>query len=154
MNLEKIMNKIENFIVTQTMEEGDVIDFFDDIGAKISEIKKLSEIEVRKLIVSLFHYLKNQSPTLEENWSFIHLIEDLDKPKFNIYNEILIKNNKENPSITSILLLNRHMNTLKGKELQKALEIFNEIIENKNIHLAVREKAKKFLAFQNKKNEL
>ena len=122
MNLKEILLSIENFKITQKTENYEISDFFDEIGEKLNGIIPLNELKKKQLIKGLFDFLKTQNPEMSENFSFIHLIECIDKPNYEIYNSELTKFNSENGTITSTLLLNRHINSLKGKEWEKNLE--------------------------------
>ncbi len=151
MMLRRIIFEIENFSATLSTNEIEIINFFEDIQEKVAGLLPLPENNRREIITTLFNYLKDQSPVLEENWNFIHLIEDIDKPDYKIYIEILLEQMKKSPNNTSVLLLNRYVNSLKKEELNKYLNIFKEIIENENTSETVKEDAKGFINYQLKK---
>ncbi|CAL2081910.1 protein of unknown function [Tenacibaculum sp. 190524A02b] len=102
----------------------------------------MKESQKEQLINGLFDFLKVQSPEMEVNFSFIHLIESIDNPEFNIYDEMLLKFNSENGTITSVHLLNRYINSLeKGNNREKCLKLLKSISNNTNYNEYVREDA-------------
>ena len=148
MNLEEIFLSIKNFKVTEEMEDYEVSEFFDKIRGKITDTNLLTDLQKKELIINLFGFLKTQDPEMDENFSFIHFIENIDNPTYEIYNAELLKFNTENGTITSTLLLNRHINSLKGNELEKSVELIKNISENKNYTEYVREFALDFYEHQ------
>lgn len=89
-------------------------EFFDTITEELTDISKFTDSEKEQLIQTLFDYLKRHDPELEENFYFIHFIENIDHPEYPFYYPELLKFNTENRTITSTLLLNRYINALKG----------------------------------------
>tara|TARA_R110002126_G_scaffold289321_1_gene444026 strand:+ start:1525 stop:1980 length:456 start_codon:yes stop_codon:yes gene_type:complete len=148
MNLEEIFLSIKNFKVTDEMEDYEVSEFFDEIRGKITDTNLLTDLQKKELIINLFDFLKTQDPEMDENFSFIHFIENIDNPTYEIYNAELLKFNTENGTITSTLLLNRHINSLKGNEWKKCVELIKHISENKNYTEYVREFALDFYEHQ------
>ena len=151
MNLEEIFLSIKNFKVTEEMEDYEVSEFFDKIRGKITDTNLLTDLQKKELIINLFDFLKTQDPEMDENFSFIHFIENIDNPTYDIYNAELLKFNTENGTITSTLLLNRHINSLKGNEWGKSVELIKNISENKNYTEYVREFALDFYEHQMQK---
>ena len=147
---EKIISKIEKFKVTEKVENFEIDLFFDKIGEDISSLN-LKESQKNILIQKLFEFLKNQNPEMEENFSFIHLIENIDTPSYNFYNNELLKFNSETGTITSILLLNRHINSLKVNELNECIELMKTISENENYSENIRNYALDFYKYQTEK---
>ncbi|MCW3789675.1 hypothetical protein [Plebeiibacterium sediminum] len=148
MTLEKIIEEIEGYYVDSDTEDAEIISFFEAIGDKIYKIRNINNLDKSRLITSFFNYLKNQTPELEENWTFIHLLEDIDKPKYSIYNDILIETNKTRPTYTSVLLLNRHINSIESGNSENYIDLLREISENKGIHEDIREIAAEFYQYQ------
>jgi hypothetical protein len=148
MNLEKILLQIENFKVDEEMEDYEISEFFDKIRGNISDVSSLTKIQKEKLVKKLFDFLKNQDSEMNENFSFIHFIENIDNPAYEIYNSELLKFNTENGTITSILLLNRHINSLKGDEWKDSVKLMKSISENENYTEYVREFALNFYKHQ------
>nr|WP_321231339.1 hypothetical protein [uncultured Psychroserpens sp.] len=151
MNLEEIFLSLKNFKVTEEMEDYEVSEFFDKIRGKITDTNLLTDLQKKELILNLFDFLKTQDPEMDENFSFIHFIENIDNPTYEIYNAELLKFNTENGTITSTLLLNRHINSLKGNEWEKSVELIKNISENKNYTEYVREFALDFYEHQMQK---
>ena len=147
---EKIISKIEKFKVTEKVENFEIDLFFDKIGEDISSLN-LKESQKNILIQKLFEFLKNQNSEMEENFSFIHLIENIDTPSYNFYNNELLKFNSETGTITSILLLNRHINSLKVNELNECIELMKTISENENYSENIRNYALDFYKYQTEK---
>lgn len=148
MKFEEIIEQIENFKVSEEMEEYEISEFFDSIRNELPETDSLIESQKEQLIKSLFRFLKNQDPEMDENFSFIHFVEDIDSPNYEIYNSELIRFNKENGIITSVLLLNRHINSLEGTEWQDCVELMKSIAENDNHTEYVKEFALDFYEHQ------
>lgn len=148
MNLNTALTKIENFKVTEEMEDYDSSEFFDGIREQLTDISVYTDSQKEQLIKSLFGFLKNQDPEMDENFSFIHFIENIDNPDYEIYYPELLKFNSENGTITSTLLLNRFINSLKGEEWKKCVDLIKAIADNKNYTDYVREMALGFYDYQ------
>lgn len=144
MKFEEVIERIEKFKVSEEIEDYEISDFFDDIRNELPESSSLIESQKEQLIKSLFGFLKNQDPEMDENFSFIHFIEDIDTPNYEIYNSELIKFNKENGIVTSTLLLNRHINSLEGSEWKNCVELLKSIADNENYTEYVKEFALDF----------
>ncbi|MGH1383688.1 hypothetical protein [Kordia sp.] len=154
MKFEEIIEWIGNFKVSEVMEDYEISDFFDDIRNELPESNSLTESQKKRLIKSLFGFLKNQDPEMDENFSFIHFIEDIDTPNYEIYNSELIRFNKENGIVTSTLLLNRHINSLEGSEWEDCVELLKSIADNENHTEYVKEFALDFYEHQIENNEM
>ncbi|MGB0862482.1 MAG: hypothetical protein ACPG19_13355 [Saprospiraceae bacterium] len=150
MKLKQVLEKIDNFNTNEKTEEYEIIAFFDEIGDNFPIIETLGNNEKKLAVETLFNYLNRQSPDLEENWSFIHLIEAIDKPDFKNYDSQLIKINKKNPNLTSLILLNRYTNALssKAREMEMAINLLKEISENSTIPELVINEAKDYYNYQ------
>jgi len=151
MNLEKTLLKIGNLKVDEEMEDYEVSEFFDEIREKLTDINLLTELQKEQLIKSLFGFLKAQDPEMGENFSFIHFIENIDNPTYEIYYPELLKFNLENGTITSTLLLNRFINSLKGNEWKKCVNLIKSISDNNNYTEYVRKEALSYYKHQMKK---
>jgi hypothetical protein len=151
MNLEKIILQIENFKVDEEMEDYEVSEFFDEISEQFTNTEILTALQKEQLIKTLFVFLKNQDPEMDENFSFIHFIENIDKSEYEFFSPELLKFNSENGTINSILLLNRYTNSLKGTEWGKCVELMKSISENEEYTEYVREFALEFYDYQMKK---
>ncbi len=151
MKFEEITQRIDNFKVSEETEDYEISDFFDEIRNTLPKSNSLTESQKERLIKSLFAFLRNQDPEMEENFSFIHFIENIDNPNYEIYNSELIRFNKENGIITATLLLNRHINSLKGTECKDCLALLKSIAENKNHTEYVKEFALDFYKHQTEK---
>ncbi|WP_452219244.1 hypothetical protein [Lacinutrix undariae] len=148
MNLANAILKIQNFQVVDDLED---YEFFDTITEKLTDISKFTDSEKEQLIQTLFDYLKRHDPELEENFSFIHFIEHIDKPDYKIYDAELLKFNTENGTITTTLLLNRFINGLKEQERKKHIDLLKSISENKNYTDLVRTEALSYYEHQTEK---
>ena len=148
MNLEEILEKVNKFNTNEATEDYELNIFFDEIGDAISKLGELNIDEKKKTITSFFNFLKRQSSELEENWSYIHLIESIDNASFKIYDPQLIKFNKESPTLTSILLLNRFINSLEGDKWKNGVNLLKAISEREDISELVREEANEFYKHQ------
>jgi len=148
MNLETAIAQIENFQVNDDMEDYEVSEFFDAIGDELEDVNRFTDSQKQQLIQTLFNFLKRQDSELEEDFSFIHFIEAIDKPDYNIYNAELLKFNTENGTITSTLLLNRFINALEGEEHKKYIGLLKSISENKNYTDLVRAEALSYYEHQ------
>ena len=148
MKLEKVLLQIENFKVTEEMEGYEVSEFFDEIREHLTDINLLTKLQKEQLIKTLFGFLKTQDPEMDENFSFIHFIENIDNPTYEIYSSELLKFNSENGTITSTLLLNRHINSLNGTEKKKCVELMKSVSENENYTEYIREFALDFYKHQ------
>ena len=85
---------------------------------------------------------------MEEDFSFIHLIESIDEPKYNIYFEELLAFCSENATITSTLLLNRHINSANDTEREKGIQLMKSISYNHEYSNAIREHAQELYDYQ------
>lgn len=151
MNLKKILLEIENFKVSEEIEDYEISEFFDQIREKLTDINLLTQLQKEQLIKSLFKFLKTQDSEMDENFSFIHFIENIDNTEHEIYYPELFKFNSENVTVTSILLLNRYTNSLEGNEWKKCIELIKSISENKEYTKHIRESALGFYEYQMKK---
>ena len=141
MTLQQILGKIDNFNPTEEMEDYELTVFFDEKGEELPELEDLKEEEKKSIIQALFNFLKRQPADFNEDWSFIHLIEAIDNPTYEIYDKELLKNNKDNCSLTSLILLNRYINALTGEEKEKRIQLMKEIGENEELSERIREEA-------------
>ena len=151
MDLENAIIKIQNFDVNDDMEDYEISEFFDAIGDELIDVKTFTSSQKKQLVQVLFDFLKRQDPELEEDFSFIHLIEAIDQPDYNIYNAELLKFNTENGTITTTLLLNRFINGLKDEERKKHIDLLKSISENKNYTDLVRTEALSYYEHQTEK---
>lgn len=151
MNLKDILEKIKGFNTNEEVEDGDVSVFFDEIGVVISNIGELEIEEKKQILSALFDFLGRQSADFEENWSFIHLIENIDDSTVGIYYEKLFKFNKKSPTLTSILLLNRLINALETNKKESGMKLLGEISKENNISPFLREEAADYYTYQLKK---
>jgi len=148
MNLETAISQIKNFNVNDEMEDYEISEFFDAIGDELEDVNRFTDSQKQQLIQTLFNFLKRQDSELEEDFSFIHFIEAIDKPDYNIYNAELLKFNTENGTITSTLLLNRFINALEGEEHKKYIGLLKSISENRNYTDLVRAEALSYYEHQ------
>ena len=130
MDLENAIIKIQNFDVNHDMGDYDISEFFDVIGDQLLDVNSFSTSQKEELIQVLFEFLKRQDPELEENFSFIHFIEHIDKPEYKVYDAELLKFNAENGTITSTLLLNRFINGLKEVERKMHIDLLKSSADN------------------------
>lgn len=130
MKIEELVVEIRSFKVTEDTEDYDISDFFDEISEQLTIINSLNLSQKDELIDTLFEFIKSQDAEMDENFSFIHFIESINKPDYEIYYPKLIKFNTENATIISILLLNRFINSLKGVALKKCVALLKNISEN------------------------
>ncbi|AUC77615.1 MULTISPECIES: hypothetical protein [unclassified Olleya] len=151
MDLENAIIKIQNFDVNDGMEDYEISEFFDAIGDELTDVKTFTSSQKQQLIQVLFDFLKRQDPELEENFSFIHFIEHVDKPDYKIYDAELLKFNTENGTTTATLLLNRFINGLKEKERKKYIDLLKVISENRNYTDFVRVEALSYYEHQMEK---
>ena len=151
MDLENAIIKIQNFDVNDDMEDYEISEFFDAIGNELRDVKTFTSSQKQQLIQVLFDFLKRQDPELEEDFSFIHFIEHIDKPDYKIYDTELLKFNTENGTITTTLLLNRFINGLKEQERKKHIDLLKSISENKNYTDLVRTEALSYYEHQTEK---
>ena len=149
MNLQDVLFKIQNFNINGSKDEFEILHFFDDIGSSIDSLI-LTQKQERQIIIALFDYLKRQEPEVEENWSFIHLIECFDRSNSLFYNKLLQEHCEEFPSTTSLLLLNRYINSVEKGAIIKPLNILEEISLNQENSALIREIAQEYLDYQRK----
>jgi hypothetical protein len=148
MSLENTLVKIHRIKINKTTEDYEVDEFFDEILEGLPDLDLLTQLQKKQLIKALLGFLEAQNPDMNENFSFIHLIEHLDKPRYKIYYPELIKFNSENATITSVLLLQRYINSLKGGEWKKCVELMKAISQNTDYTENVRKSALGFYKFQ------
>lgn len=144
MKLQEILEKVNNFNTNEETEEFEITEFFDRIGADFAGLESLTNKEKEITVQTFFNFIKRQSPELNEDWSFIHLIESVDKPEYEIYKSQLIQANKENPSFTSLILLIRFINSLEGKEWEEGMKIIKDLSEKDGISELIKEEAKEY----------
>lgn len=148
MNLDNAITKIKNFNVNDDMEDYEISEFFDVIGDELTDVGDFTDLQKEQLILTLFDFLKRQDPELDEDFSFIHFIEHIDKPNYKIYNAELLKFNTENGTIMATLLLNRFINGLKEEERKKYIDLLKSISENRNYTDLVRAEALSYYQHQ------
>jgi hypothetical protein len=146
MKLKEIVDKVDSFNITSESEAYKLTVFFDEIGPLISKYGELQTAEKALLLESLFQFLDRQDSELEEDWSFIHLIESVDSPSFDIYKSKLFALNKQNPSLTSMLLLSRIIDLLNDSERDEALNIFKMISDRNDISELIQEEAEDYFS--------
>ena len=78
MNVNTICKKILDYKVDEETEDYEINIFFDTIGSEIIALNHLTDIQKEKLLKALFNFLKNQDSEMDENFSFINLIEGID----------------------------------------------------------------------------
>ena len=148
MNLDTICQQILQFKAEATTEDFEIDIFFDKVGEEIHELGTLNNTQKEQLIKTLFQCIANQHPEMEANFSFIHLIENIDAPDFKMYDVELLKFTKALGTITSVLLLNRHLNSLKKTKQTESLDILKAIAENKNYSEHIRQEALNYYNYQ------
>ncbi|UOX33842.1 hypothetical protein LXD69_17635 [Flavobacterium sediminilitoris] len=148
MNIEQILLQINTFKVNEEMEDYKVSDFFDGIMESIDNLKILEDLHKEQLIKTLFNFLKKHNPEMEEDFSFIHLIESIDKPNYSIYSKQLIECNIQNPNLTSIILLNRYLNALDGDAWKKNVAILRSITEGNEYTSFIRQETLEYYQYQ------
>ena len=82
--------------------------------------------------------MKRQSPELEENWSYIHFLENIENLKKDVYSSYLETINKERPSLTSLILLRRYLNSLEKYKYSKWVNLLKEISDNNQVSSLVK----------------
>ncbi|WP_237274832.1 hypothetical protein [Tenacibaculum ovolyticum] len=148
MEIKGAIVKIKKFKVTKETEDYEISDFFDEISEQLTPIDSLVTLQKKELIDILFEFLKSQDAEMDENFSFIHFIESINKPDYEIYYPKLIKFNTENATITSILLLNRFINSLEGVALKKCVALLKNISDNNKYSKYLREFTLEFYEHQ------
>ena len=148
MEIKGAIVKIKKFKVTEETEDYEISDFFDEISEQLTPIDSLVTSQKKELIDILFEFLKSQDAEMDENFSFIHFIESINKPDYEIYYPKLIKFNTENATITSILLLNRFINSLEGVALKKCVALLKNISDNNKYSKYLREFTLEFYEHQ------
>jgi len=149
MNLLSICDKINKLRISDESEDFELCIFFDEIGESISNLNVSSKSEKSTIIKTLFSFLKNQDPEMDEDFSFIHLIESIDKPTSLIYNDELLKFSNEYGTLTSVLLLLRQLNSssLNNKEIY--IKTLKDISNKKEFKGVVRETALEYYNIHN-----
>jgi len=71
MNLLSICDKINKLRISDESEDFELCIFFDEIGESISNLNVSSKSEKSTIIKTLFSFLKNQDPEMDEDFSFI-----------------------------------------------------------------------------------
>ena len=145
MDFESLILLVEKYSTHKFEDEFELTEFFDSIRDKVYE-KSLSYNDKQNLILSLFKFIKNQPSDLEENFSFIHLIENVDD---SIYDSLIVDFVKKNPSITSLLLLNRYINSLENYEREESSLAFQFIFKNKSNSKLIKDLAREYYNYQN-----
>ncbi|WP_028888454.1 hypothetical protein [Tenacibaculum ovolyticum] len=148
MEIKGAIVKIKKFKVTEETEDYEISGFFDEISEQLTPIDSLVTSQKKELIDILFEFLKSQDAEIDENFSFIHFIESINKPDYEIYYPKLIKFNTENATITSILLLNRFINSLEGVALKKCVALLKNISDNNKYSKYLREFTLEFYEHQ------
>lgn len=148
MTLQDIIIALDNFNTNEETEDYEITEFFDGIDDSLNNLGELNNSEKKSIIKSFFQYLNRQSSELDENWSFIHLIESIDKPLYSIYDEELMKINNNNPCLTSLVLLNRYTNSLQDDEWKAKIILLKEISQRDNTSELVSEMATEFYEYQ------
>lgn len=147
MEIKELIVKIKSFKVTEDTEGYEVSNFFDAIREQLTNIN-LTVSQKKVLIDTLFEFLKYQDAEMDENFSFIHFIESINKPDYEIYYPKLIQFNTENATITSILLLNRFSNSLESGALEKCVDLLKNISENNKYSKYIRDFSLEFYEHQ------
>ncbi|BDD08062.1 hypothetical protein FUAX_04940 [Fulvitalea axinellae] len=148
MGIEEIISRIAVFSPDEDAEDYEISEFFDEIRENVHKLGGLSEEEQRRLIKALFRYIRKRDSEEDENFSLIHFIEQIDKSLFDIYYIELFEFNRNHGAITSVLLLNRFVNTLDGKEWENGVALLKSIADNPEYPILVKEGAKSFYEFQ------
>ncbi len=148
--MQQILLKINNFNIDTTIDdyELDVSDFFDEITMDLEEIDPLTEQQKKDLIDALFGFIERSPSDMQEDFSFIHLIESIDTPDYAIYDSKLIEINTKIGSKNTLLLLHRHINSLDVDEKKKYLPLLENIAQNSGYNDEVRELAFELYEYQ------
>lgn len=152
MDIKTICEKILAYKIPQEPVQHEVSDFFDQIGEQLIQFDKLPDHQREKLINALFEFLGNQDVEMDENFTFIHLIEFVGNPSFQTYHKHLLNFISKNASITSTLLLNRHLNIAKGKQWKSGLDLLKATSDNPNYTERIRKDALDYYDYQIEKN--
>jgi len=153
MGIKELLLEIRNFKIDEEMEDYEISEHFDKIRERLTDISPFTKFQKKELIDSLFQFLKSQDPEMDENFSYIHFIESIDNTDYEIYYPKLLRFNNENGTTTSILLLNRFINSLEGIELKKCVKLLKHISENDDYTKYVREFALDFYQHQIEKQQ-
>ena len=148
MDVNSINQKIVSYRTNKDTEDYIIEEFFDEVGEDIINLGELDRSQKEQLIISLFTFLKNQDSELDECFTFIHLIENIDKPSYEIYYKELFNFNNLNGTITSVFLLNRFINSLSGEEFNKCIHLLKSISDNVNYTASVRTGAQDYYEHQ------
>ncbi|MDP8033967.1 hypothetical protein QJU43_05750 [Pasteurella atlantica] len=148
--MQQILLKINNFNIDTTIDDYDidVTEFFDEIALDLEEIDPLTEQQKKDLIDALFGFIERSPSDMQENFSFIHLIESIDAPDYAIYDSKLIEINTKTGSKNTLLLLYRHINSLDVDEKKKYLPLLENIAQNSGYNDEVRELALELYEYQ------
>ena len=123
----------------------------DDFAYVVDQLVELVPIELREsLISSIFKFF--ESHPLEEcgmPGPLIHLIEDY-YPK---YKDILLTSLQKVPNSSSILMVNRILNsTLSEEERGEYIASLEAITNNEKVNQQLQDEASSYLNFQSEKN--
>ncbi|MDP8162945.1 hypothetical protein QJU89_07600 [Pasteurella skyensis] len=148
--MQQILLKINNFNIDTTIDDYDidVTEFFDEIALDLEEIDPLTEQQKKDLIDALFGFIECNPSDMQEDFSFIHLIESIDAPDYAIYDLKLIEINTKIGSKNTLLLLYRHINSLDVNEKKKYLPLLENIAKNTSYNNEVRELALELYEYQ------
>ncbi len=123
----------------------------DEFPLQVDElVEAIPEDLYESLIPSIFHFF--ESHPLEECGmlsGLVHLVENY----YPNYKQILLGSLKEAPSYSSILMVNRILNSnLSEGERKEYTSILIDLSNNSNVHGDLQKNAKHFIEYQSEKN--
>jgi hypothetical protein len=152
MTYGEIISKVQNCSVSRDEE----LDLFIDTIAETVEGLNLSSVPRERLLEQLLLSLERQPNAELTLWSFIHFIEGLDQDNTTNYLTQLKKSLERRPTLLTLLLTNRILNSLPDESADRVLFLtaLKEIASNSSLDENVRIEASEFYEYQlNKKTE-
>jgi hypothetical protein len=154
MEINTICEKILAYKIPKNPGQYEVSDFFDQIGEQLLQLDQISATQGESLTKTLFNFLEKQDPEMDENFTFIHLIEYVGKLNYHAYQKYLFTFTRKNGTISSTLLLNRYLNTVKAEQWQSGIDILKATSRNSNYSEKIRKDALDYLEYQMGRNQL
>lgn len=139
------MNKYEELLIELENKIGS--DNFWDYEDNIVE-QLLKDYSADEMLIPVFQ-LMEKYPLIDWGMpgAFVHLLESAND---SLYSQCLIESLNRQPTMHTVWMLNRQLNAVDDPEKIKYITVMQNIVDNNDLPIEIRNSAKSFLDHQNK----
>ena len=139
------MNKYEELLIELENKIGsdNFWDYEDNIVKQL-----LKDYSADEMLVPVFQ-LMEKYPLIDWGMpgAFVHLLESAN---YSLYSQCLIESLNRQPTMHTVWMLNRQLNAVDEPEKIKYITVMQNIVDNNDLPIEIRNSAKSFLDYQNK----